>query len=318
MSRYVRKTVIKAAIETPYGTPVALEPDDAILVSRAQFRIARDLVPRDLIRKYFGGSEQLIGARRAEIEFDVELAGSGAGGTAPPWGKLLRGCGMAEVITAGQRVAYNPITDNPESLTFRYFIDGALYRCVGARGTVSFKVNAYDRPMLNFRFQGFDLQASEAASNGATTYAAWKRPLLVTDANAGDVRLGCTLAGGAISGGTKLASRGLELDLGNTVSHVKLLGGESIDITARDTTGKSSVFLTAADEVAWRTDINANTLTSLGFSFGSVAGSKIAIFAPSVQRVDPQVEEYEGRALMATELRLLPSAGNDELQIIAA
>ena len=108
-------------------------------------------------------------------------------------------------------------------------------------------------------------------------------------------------------------------DLGNRVSHLKLLGGERVDISAREVTAKMTVALSAADEVTWRSEINTNTLASLGFNFGTMAGHRIAVWAASVQRVNPQVEDYEGNALMATELRLLPSAvgGNDDITIVA-
>ncbi|MDO9524985.1 MAG: hypothetical protein Q7J57_05520, partial [Gemmobacter sp.] len=96
------------------------------------------------------------------------------------------------------------------------------------------------------------------------------------------------------------------------------LGGEAIDITNRDVSGKINVFLTAANEVIWRNELNINTLTSLGFNFGLTPGNLLTVFCPSVQRIDPNPEDYEGRVMMATELRVLPtSAGNDELRIVA-
>jgi len=318
MSRQIAKTVVFAVQEVTYGvSPGGITATDAVLIANARFSIERDVVPRDLMRGYYGGSEQLMGTRRANIEFDVELAGSGTAGAAPAWGRLLRGCGMAEAITALNRVEYTPISTGFESLSLHYAIDGMRYVARGARGNVTFKMNAYERPMLHFSLTGFDTTALEGNVGG--NFTAWQRPLVITDANAGDIRLGGTYAAGVISGGTVLASKGLEVDLGNKVNHLKLLGGERVDITAREVAGRMTVDLSAADEVTWRSEINANTLTSLGFNFGTVAGHRIAVWAPSVQRVNPQVEDYEGNALMATELRLLPSAlgGNDDITIVA-
>ena len=67
------------------------------------------------------------------------------------------------------------------------------------------------------------------------------------------------------------------------------------------------------------TAINANTPTSLGFTHGTQAGHKVLVFAPSVQRINPKVEDFNGTALLAMDLRLVPtSAGNDEICIVSA
>lgn len=325
MSRYTRNTFIRALLETEYGeaqgswsgTPV-------ILVSNPDQRIVRDVVPRELVRPWLGGSEHLIGARVSEISFDVELAGSGTLGTAPAWGPLLRACGMAQTIfddPAGptNRVEYTPVSTAMDSIAFMYIKDGIHYTCRGARGNVDFTLDAYQRPMMKFRFVGFDtIAGTTAASFGGSSYTAWQRPVVVSDGNSGDIRLGGTYADGIVSGGTVLPSRGINFDLGNQVEHIKLLGGESVDITNRDATGNISVALTAAQELTWRTDINANTTLSLGFNHGTTAGHRIAIFAPNVQRIDPQNEDFQGRALIKAELRLLPSGnGNNEVRIVA-
>jgi hypothetical protein len=316
MQRYMRNTLLRAKIETTYGTPDGpWVGADAILLRNARFRIDRDVVPRDLILGYFGGSEHLIGTRRAEIEFEVELAGSGAAGTAPAWGKLLRACGMAEVVTAGQRVEYTPVTTGQESLTLEYIIDGVRYISRGARGNARFVMTAYSLPVIQFRFWGFDTNALAQSASG--TFTNWKRGFVITDANSADIRLGGSYNAGTISGGTAMPSRGMEFDLNNTLSHIKLLGGESIDITGRDVMGRMSVALSAADEITWRDAINANALTSMSFSIGNESGNTINLFAPSVQRVDPQAEDYEGRQMVATELRLLPTGnGNNEIRVI--
>lgn len=316
--RYMRKTAILARLEATYGinNEDPWDATDAILIRNAKFRIARDTEPRELVTPWLGGSEHMVAARRAEIEFEVEFAGSGTAGTAPAWGKLLRACGLSENIVAGNRVEYLPVSAGFESLQMFFGIDGVRYVTRGARGTVKAVMSSYKIPVLQFKFQGFDTNAYEAGLLGS--FADWQRPLVLSDANAGDIRLGGSYATGAITSGAVLPSQGLEIDLGNKLSHIKLLGGESIDITERDPMGKMSVALSAADEVTWRTAINANALDTVGFNFGTAAGHRVGVFCPAVQRVDPQAEAYEGRVLMQTELRILPSAaGNDELRIVA-
>lgn len=314
MTRKTRRTLITAIPETTYGTPV--DPGEPLLVEDPDFMIDRDVVPRNLVRPYFGGAEHLIGTRRAVIKFKTELAGSGAAGTAPAWGKLLRGSGFAETLTAGNRAEYSPITDAMESLTFTFNRDGVRYVSRGARGTCKLDMTAYQRPMMEWEFWGFDTTAFEVSMT-SPSLAAWKKPAVITDANSGDISLGGSYAAGVISGGTSLKSRGMQIDLGNKLSHIKLLGGEACEITDRDVSGKMQVELTAAEEVAWRTAINGEVLTSVGFQIGTTAGSRVGVFGAAVQRVNPQAEDYEGRVLIGADLRFLPTSGNDDLRIVA-
>ena len=315
MSRRIRNQVIFAAIETVYGTPPGIVASDAILVSEMTMTVPREGQSRDLVRGFMGASEELVGVRRAEFTMKVELAGSGAAGTAPQWGKLLRACACAETITVSNRVEYTPISAALESISIRFQNDGVWYIARGCMGTAKLSMNAYERPMIEFSFKGFDVAATVAA-NVTPVFTAWQRPLVISDANSVGFKLGCAYSAGAITGGTTLVSRGITMDLGNSVQHMQLVGGESIDITARETSGTGVVELSTTDEVQWRTDMNANVLSNIGFSHG-VAGNKIVVFAGNVQRLNNQITPYQERALTSFDMRCLPTSGNDEFKIVA-
>jgi hypothetical protein len=316
MPRYIRNTVILAKIETSYGVDAAPTGADALLVSDVSIERRAANVDRALIRGYMGASEQLVGTRSIECQFTVELAGSGTAGTAPAWGKLARACGCAETVTPGNRVEYNPISTGFESATIYYYLDGLLHKALGCRGTFEVQARLGERPVMVFHFTGLDGGAA-AAANPMPTLSAWRTPLVVTDTNTGDITLGATYSNGALSGGTVYPSRGIEITLGQSVQYIPLLGGEQVDITGRETTGRMTLDLTAAQEATMISEIAANTLTSLGLVHGTAAGNTIVFYAPSVQRINPRVEDVEGRALVSMELRLTPSAGNDELRITA-
>lgn len=319
MSRLARKTAILAKIETTYGvdaTPVGTT--DAILISNQQINpLNAQNVDRALIRSYLGGAEQLVGTTFVDVSFDVELQSSGTAGTAPAWGPLLRACGMAEAISAGARVEYTPISDTFESATLYYYDDGVLHKLLGARGSFKLGMGIGNRPLISFKFIGIDGGVT-AAANPAQTLTAWKTPAVITDPNTGDLLFGCTYATGALSAGTAYPSKGIDIDSGITVNHIPLLGGESVDLTARNVTGKVSLDLTAAQEVTFMTSVKANTVQSLGLQHGSVAGSKIIVFSPAVQMINPKKEDQNGRRLIGFDTRHVPSAGNDELRIVAA
>ena len=111
MPRYFRNAAILAKVETTYGVSAApTGAANALLISNLNITYQSENVARDLVVPFIGGFEQLVGRTFLEISFSVELASSGAAGTAPPWGALLRACGYAETVTAAKRVEYNPVT----------------------------------------------------------------------------------------------------------------------------------------------------------------------------------------------------------------
>ncbi len=318
-TRYLRNTAILAKIESTYGTDATpTEAANAILISNASITpLAAQNVSRDLIRPYMGGSEQLLGANYVELSFDVELAGSGAAGTAPAYGALLRACGFAETITASVRTEYNLVTPVADSVSIYYFSDGVKHVAKGCRGDVSFKLGANGRPVMSFKFLGLD-GGIAAATPSALTLTGFKTPLAVTEANTGDITFGATYTAATptLTGGTGYPSQGLEISLGNSVSHTPLLGGETIDVSNRDASGKLSLDLTAAQEVTFIGNVKTNTVQSVGLMHGTTAGYKVMLFMPSVQLTNPSKADVNGRLLIGFDLRVIPSSGNDELKIV--
>ncbi|SCX40441.1 phage tail tube protein [Nitrosospira sp. Nsp1] len=317
MARYARNSIILAKIETTPGVDaVPTGAANAILVSNLSINpLNANNVPRDLIRPYFGGSEQLVGSASVEVQFDVEISGSGTAGTAPAWGPLLRASAFLETETAAARVEYTPITVNQESLTVYYHDDGVLHKLLMAKGDFTMKMGIGERPVFSFKFTGLDGGVT-AVSNPSPTLTPFKKPLVITDPNTGDILLGCTYATGALTGGSSFPSRGLEITMGNAVVYTPLLGGESIDITNREPSGKAQFDLSAAEEVTFMGDIKTNNTQSIGFIHGTTAGNKILVHAPVCQLINPSKQELNGRRLFGCDLRIMPSAGNDDLRIV--
>ena len=318
MPRLIRKAAILAKVETTYGTDsVPTGAANAILVSNPTFGLSYNNVTRDFVRPYFGGSGQLAGTRFVEIAFEVELANSGTAGTAPAWAPLLRACGMAEsVLATPARVEYTPVSGSFTSLSMYYHLDGVRRVALGCMGNAEFVLSEGGAPMLRFSFVGLD-GGRTATADPSVTLTSFRAPQVVSDVNTGDINLGCTYSAGVLSAGTAYPSRGLTINLNNTVSRKALLGGQAVQISQRDVQGQMQLDLTAAQEVSFLTDINANTNTTLGFSHGSGAGVGILLHAPQVQRIAPADQEYEGDFHMAQQLRFTPTtAGNDELRLV--
>ena len=318
MPRYIRNTVITAKVETTYGTDAGpTGAANALLVTDMTITpLDAQNIDRNLIRGYFGGSEQLVGPASVKVNFSVELAGAGAAATAPAWGPLLLGCAMAEAsLTTPNRVEYSPVSTALKSLTIYYYDDGVLHKLLGAMGTCTLSAKVGERPMLKFEFTGLDGGVSAASTSGTLT--AWQKPIAMTKANVVDITLGLAYATGAFSGGTLYSSTGLELQLGNAVSYSPMLSNETVDITDRSMTGSMELDLSAAQEVTMMGQVKANTTQSLGITLGTVSGNKLLIYAPTVQMISPRKSELNGKRLIGFDLRLMPSAGNDELKLIS-
>jgi hypothetical protein len=99
MPLFSRRRTLLAKIEGTYGVdPVPTGGANAILIVDPQVTPQEaQLVDRDVVRDYLGNVEQLPAAINAAVSFGVEVAGAGTAGTVPPYGPLLRACGMSEL-----------------------------------------------------------------------------------------------------------------------------------------------------------------------------------------------------------------------------
>jgi hypothetical protein len=316
MPRFVRNSAILAKIETTEGTDATpTGAANALLVSNQSINpLNANNVDRDLMRNYFGASEQLVGTATVELSFTVELAGSGTAGTAAPWGELLRACGFAETGTVTWK-GYQPDTPgNAKSVTIYFYDDGVLHKLLGARGNVKPMLGIGQRPVLEFNFIGKD-GGITAVANPSTTLTGFKTPLVVTDTNTSDIKLGGTYASGVVTGGTAYPSRGLMLDVGNSLQFNPLIGGEYVDISDRDVTGSMELDLTSAQEVSFMTSLKANTLQALSLEHGAVAGAIVGVYLPAAQLINPKKAELNGRRLVGYDIRAVPVTGNDDIII---
>ena len=317
MTRYVRNTAILCKIETTSGVDsVPTGAANAMLVSDLSITpLEAQNVDRDLIRGYFGASEQLVATAFVRCSFTVELAGSGTAGTAPAWGAALRACAVAEATLATPpRVEYTPVSTALSTVTIYWYDDGVLHRVFGAMGNVRLEALVGDRPKLIFEFTGVDGGVS-AAANPALTLTAFRTPPTMARANVVDVSMGGTYATGAVTGGTQYNSSGIALDFGNQVSFTPLLNEERIDLTQRSITGRVALDLSPAEEVTLMASVKANTLQSMSMRVGTVAGNSIIIFMPRVQLINPRKEEINGARMIGFDTRLVPNVGNDEIRL---
>ena len=321
MSRYIRNTVVLSKPETTAGA-------DSVPTGAANAMLVTDMnitpldaknIDRNLVRGYFGASEQLVGPASVKASFSVELAGSGTAGTPPAWGALLLSCAAGEgVLSTPARVEYTPVSTGLKTSTVNYYDDGVLHKLLGVMGNAQLMAKVGDKPMLKFDVVGLDGGVSVASA--VATLSAWKTPVAMTKANVIDITLGATYAAGAINGGQVYPSTGLELNFGNVVNFTPLLSSETVDITDRQSSGIVELDLTAAQEVALMAIVKANTTQSVALTIGLTTGNKILIFLPAVQFTNPKKVDLNGKRLIGYDLRVVPTAagtGNDEWRIVS-
>jgi len=311
MALKMRKAVLLAKSEAAYGTdPVPTGAANAILVRNMSVNpLESEFVGRDLIRPYFGSSEQLLVGSHVKIDFEIELAGSGTAGTPPAWAPVLKACGFTEADTASDDT-YTPNSNSTfvagDSVTLYYNLDGVLHKITGARGDVSFELTAKQIPVMKFSFTGLYNAVTDAAAP-TPTYTAFMAPKPV------DTTWTPT---GTLHGITPVIS-GISIAMNNAVAYRKLIGSESVIITDRKPSGQITFEAGLVATKDWWTTARNATLAALQIVHGTVAGNIIQIDAPKVQIGAPQYQDQDGIAMLQCDLTFTPNAGNDEISIVA-
>lgn len=308
MALLARKKTILAKIETTYGTDsVPTGAANAILVRNLDLTPQEtDFADRDLIRSYFGNSEQLAGPVRGMLSFEVEMAGASAAGTAPAYGPLLRACAMSETISAGVSVTYAPISSAIEAVSIYFNVDGVFHKFLGNRGNVSLSWSIKNIPVYKFSFTGLYVAVADAAAP-TPTYTGFIKPLVVSNVNTTPFTLHSYSA----------VASDLTIDFGNQVVHRSLIGGsESVLITDRKVSGSVSIEMTTVAAKDWFAICKAATIGGIDITQGTVAGNKVQVTSSGVQLANPRYAEQDGIQMLQMDMRFVPASGNDELSIV--
>ncbi|MFH1796266.1 MAG: phage tail tube protein [Pseudomonadota bacterium] len=300
-----RKLAILAKIETSYGVDaVPTGGANAILGVNVTHRtMVGEQLSRDLLLPYLGHQGVILDGVVSTLEMSVEIAGSGAAGTAPAYGPLLRMCGMAETIVAATSVAYAPVSAGYEAGTIYFNQDGVRKIMLGARGTVSLELVPGQIPRYRFMFTGLLGTITDTALP-AVTLTGFIKPVPV---NADNTTL-------SLHATTLIAER-FSLDLAATVEKRWLIGEKSIQITDRKSTGSVVVEAGTIAAKDWYGIAKAHTTGALAAVHGLVAGNIVTIGAPAVQIGLVEDGQTQGIINNTLPLMFLPVSGNDELSL---
>jgi hypothetical protein len=303
-----RQKVLLAKLEETYATdPTLTGAANAILATDVTIRpMEGEDVSRNLIQAFLGGQATTPTGLRAVLEFSTELAGSGTAGVAPGWGPLMRGCAFAETIVDETSVTYNPITDDQESLYFKFWLGNTLHALKGARGTGTLTINAQGIPVIRWTFTGLFIDPSEV-SRATPTVTGFKKPLIASKTNTPTFTVNSVA----------LVLRSYALNFANDVQPRLLIGLEEILVVNRVETLNATVEVTDLTTFDPFALAKAQTLVPVVITHGTAAGNIITVNAPKSQlKLPPAAQDNQGIAERALPFAPLPDAGNDQISIV--
>jgi hypothetical protein len=303
-----RKRLILAKTETTYGTdPTPTGAADAILVRNLEITpLQADTVTRDLIRPYLGNSDQLLAQTRVEVTFEVELAGSGAAGTAPAYGSVLKACGLAETVVATTSVTYAPVSASFSSVTLYFFNDGIRHKVTGCRGTFELSAEVGQIPTISFTMTGIYNDPTDTATP-TPTYANQAAPLIFKNGNTSNFSIfsysGCL--------------QSLSFQMANEVVYRELVGCTKESLIVNRAPAGDVVIeaptITAKDFFSIATGSSTGSIT---FQHGATAGNIVTFTTAQSDIANPSYSDQDGIQMLNLPYVAVPtSAGNDELSL---
>lgn len=303
-----RKRLLLAKTESTYGTDaVPTGGANAILVRNLEITpLQAEAVTRDLIRPYLGNSDQLLAQTRVEVTFEVELAGSGAAGTAPAYGPVLKACGLAETVVASTSVTYAPVSSSFSSASLYFHNDGIRHIVTGCRGSFEITAEVGQIPVISFTLTGI-YNAPTDESLPAPTYANQVAPLIFKNGNTSNFSIfsyaGCL--------------QSLNFQIANDVVYRELVGcTKEVLITNRNPAGTAVIEAPSIATKDFFTIANGSSTGSITFQHGAAAGNIVTFTAPQSDIGSPTYSDQDGIQMLNLPYLAIPtSAGNDELSL---
>jgi hypothetical protein len=306
MPKFYDRKVIIHKVETTEGTDAApAVAADAILTRNyAPNVLEMDTRTRNLDLPYFGARPQIPVNLRRGATFEIDMAGSGTAATPPAWMKLNRIAGFDAGVAGASSVIQTPISAAIPSASQWAWIDDLLLKTVGARASMGIRVEDDEFPFFTYTVLGrAPLGGESEAAPGTPVYTPWKEPVLASTENTT-----FTLDGYA------LPLRRMELDSNNDLAFRSLIGPQD-RVTWRNRAWGGRI-LGELPNLATKNyfgNVRTGATMPLSLIHGNVAGNIVQIAAPKLQIVGIDTPEEDGILMLALDVILQPSAGNDEI-----
>jgi hypothetical protein len=306
-----RKKFLIAKIESSYGTdPTPVGGSDAVQVTNVEVTpIESDNVQAAAYQGFIGNSTRgtLVANKRVAITFDIELGGSGAAGTAPAFGPLLKSCGLSETIVGATSVTYAGVSSSFDSATIYCFYDGTRHKITGCRGTVGFNLTAGQFPVASFQMIGIYNAPDDTALSGSFTVANQAAALEVNDTN---------VTTATFHGETDVRLESLDLSLNNEFIYKETASSKEVFITNRAPGGTAVIEAPAVGTIDYFAKAAAVTTASSSFVIGASAGNIATFTMAQTDITDVSYGDTNGVVSLSMPYLALPtSAGNNEFTL---
>ncbi len=290
-----------AKIEDTYGVDSAPDGSNKIVTKNCKINIQQgNRVTRDLDGGGYGADQELATTTYTTIDFEVEYSASGTPGAVPGYGVLLRACGKSETIDPGVSVRYDTVSEDEESVTLYYILDGLLFKITGAQGKVDITAGADGLPMYKFSFTGLH-HPPEVAGAYVVNPTGFVPPVAMTAANTPIFQLD----------GYDALAESFSFSQGNEVNYRNVGGSESVRIGGRKSTGSTVFECPDLPEKDFFDIAEKGTLVPFVFEHGTQPGNIIRFESARTQVSSPALDGSDGIAVFSSSLRFVKSDAGD-------
>ena len=314
-----RRQSILAKSEAVHATdPVPVGTDAVRAIDDLSLEIITETGNVEPIDAGLDGYEHVEGLLGMRVGFTTPLYGSGAAGTAPDWGALIKACGFAETIVAVTSTTYAPASvfgagaTGYQSVTL-YIQDGVLqWQLHGCYGTVGLAAAVGTFPKLAWQFVSLYERPTDVAPITAPTYDT-TRPQP------------CRGLAFNIGGDTPRASE-FNLALNRETHMVRDMsatyGLRAIELGRMAPTGDVRIQEQTLATADWWTRLDTPTNLNWSFVFGGTAGNIATIRRPAANTVgglrirDLSIGEDNGVKTLDLGFTLGRHAIDTELEIV--
>jgi len=307
-----RKKFLIAKIESSYGVdPSPVGGSDAIQVTNLEITpIESDNVQAAAYQGFIGNSTRgtLVANKRVSVTFEVELAGSGAAGTAPAFGPLLKSCGFNEVSVPSTSTTYQLESAGFDSATLYCFYDGTRHKITGARGTISFNLTAGQFATASFSMIGIYNAPDDTALSGSFTVANQAAAIEVNDTN---------MTTATFHGVTGARIESFDLALNNELVYKETASSKEVFITNRAVGGTAVIEAPAVGTTDYFAKAVGVTTGSTSLVLGATGGNIVTLTAAQTDITGVSYGDTNGVISLSMPYLALPTtAGNDEFTLV--
>jgi len=294
-----RNTFLFSTAGTPAATDV-ITTDNNVFVNPK----AKSIEYKDIGNGALGNSKTIVNNDYVTADFtvDVNAKGSGAAGTAPTYGEVLKACGLTETVNASTDVTYTPASSFVAGDAIAY-LDDYKREVTGIAGTFTFGGKVGEIPKFSFSLKGFTTLDETSEANPAVTLDP-NENLIIKSVTAVTV------------GGSSISLEDFTFDFGVDIQEVYGVGGlKEYYISDYKPTLKVSAVKTKGNSAHW-TELNDNSQKSVIVTLGTTAGGIIEFTAPYCQPTDVSESDENGKVKYDRTWACENSAGGDNFSIV--